>query len=280
MADRWRQFLLSALRVPAEPRPPAGSLDSLEVFRASEKAYRLRLAGWAVKQFFAVAGFLIVVLLPVEWIPFRVPRVLEQISVSLGVEPTGPERPSGRRRVTWSDIDRPLTWIEIGFLPLVVAQAALGLALIRLDWEMRWYIMTDRSLRIREGIWSVHEKTLTLTNVQNVIVEKNPLQRLLGIGNVRVRTAGGGDGEGEGHGRERLQKLLHVALLEHVDDPERLRDKILIRLRAAKDAGLGDPEDDRAEIGRPEGPSVSMLVAANELLDEVRALRNAFESKR
>ena len=52
----------------------------------------------------------------------------------------------------------------------------LTFALVRLDYELRWYIVTDRSLRIREGVTSLRESTMTFANIQHIAVRQGPLQ--------------------------------------------------------------------------------------------------------
>lgn len=64
-------------------------------------------------------------------------------------------------------------------LPDVVAYVA-----IHLRFDTTWYVMTERSLRIRRGIWVLHETTITFENVQNVVVNQGPVQRFFGIANV------------------------------------------------------------------------------------------------
>src|SRR5207249_3022813 len=66
------------------------------------------------------------------------------------------------------------------------------LAVLRLDYEKRWYVVTDRSLRIREGVVKVREMTVNFANIQNISISQGPLQRILGIADLRVDTAGGG----------------------------------------------------------------------------------------
>lgn len=56
-------------------------------------------------------------------------------------------------------------WFEMLGLVLIVLQAPLIYTLARLDYELRWCIVTDRSLRIREGIASVRESTMTFANI-------------------------------------------------------------------------------------------------------------------
>jgi hypothetical protein len=80
--------------------------------------------------------------------------------------------------------------IELLGLGLFLVQMPFSLAAARLNYEMRWYIVTDRSLRLREGIFGVREMTLTFANVQNIAIRQGPLQRALGLADVVVRTAG------------------------------------------------------------------------------------------
>ena len=63
---------------------------------------------------------------------------------------------------------------------------------MHLRYDTTWYVLTNRSLRIRRGIWMIHETTITYENVQNVSVNQGPLQRIFGIADVLVQTAGGG----------------------------------------------------------------------------------------
>lgn len=287
MFTQVRDTALELLRVPAEPQPPLGTAGSLRVFRASKRWYQLQLALWSFKQVLAIGGIVFVVLLPLESIPFGVPEPMVAAALRLGIEPTGePDQPGGPATIDWGDIERPLLAFEVLGIVLLVFQAAVSYALLRLDWELRWYMTTDRSLRIREGTWQIREKTLTLANVQNVTVDSNPIQRLLGIANVNVRTAGGGSGSGRTQHGGHTQKSdqLHEAVLRHVEDAPAIRDLILARLKAIKGAGLGDPDDHRAapvDAMRDRRPSPdaarrspAVLVAAQAVLHEARALRS------
>ena len=162
-----------------------------------------------------------------------------------------------------------------GIIALVI-QMPVTYTMVRLDYEMRWYIVTDRSIRIREGVASVREMTMTFANVQNLAIEQGPVQRLLKISDLRVRTAGGGGGE---HSDEEIEKLagsLHIGYLRGVDNAKEIRDSILSRLRQLKDSGLGDPDDRSAAAqGQAAMPPTSpaTLAAAQSLLTEAQNLR-------
>jgi len=147
-------------------------------------------------------------------------------------------------------------------------------ALAKVEFEQHWYIVTDRSLRIRTGVVSLSESTMSFANLQQVEVKQGPFQRFLGLADVRVRSAGGGD-----HGEEEGEPL-HTGVFHSVENAEEIRDLILARLKAFREAGLGDP--DRASSAEPsasEAPGISAetLEAAREVLRQTRALREAQE---
>lgn len=249
MFERVRGLLLGALRVPAEPTPPQGARDT-RVFRASERYYRYKLVRWALSQAGTLIGLVtgIMTLRAVPALP----------DLWLGLETAA---------VAGFQLQVPFTY-----------------AALRLDFELRWYIVTDRSLRIREGLGTIREQTMTFANIQNIRVRQGPLQRLLGIADVEVRSAGGG-GKTSGSGESRRD--MHVGLFRGVDDADAIRTAVLDRIRRYRDAGLGDPDDEAPEAHTPlaapaaasspdaiaAGPS--LLDAARELAAEARALREA-----
>ena len=143
-------------------------------------------------------------------------------------------------------------------------------SLVRLGFEQHWYIVTDRSLRIRTGILRLQESTMSFANVQQVEIRQGPVQRLLGLADVCVRSAGGGDSTAgpKGHGQE---ASLHTGIFEGVSNAVEIRDLILERLRKFREAGLGDLEDRGSSSPAVAGGSPAQAVA--ELLAETRALR-------
>jgi membrane protein YdbS with pleckstrin-like domain len=246
--ERW-------LRVPPPPDPPAGSAESVRRFRAAPGYFRYRVLGWVVKQLGAVWG----------------------LAVGFTVIENVPELP-------FSSL---LLYAEAVGVAGFVLQLPLTFLLLRLDYHFRWYLVTDRALRIREGVALVREQTMSFANVQNLSTEQGPVQRLFGIADLKVRSAGGG-GKSEGEPGEAGKKDLHLGYFRGVDDAEGIRDLILGRLRGLKDAGLGDPDEPVEPAARagavaeaePSAPAsdrapASVLGAARELLAEARALRAA-----
>jgi uncharacterized membrane protein YdbT with pleckstrin-like domain len=240
MPEVLKSLLLRVLRVPAEPTAPQGG-RVIRVFRAAPGYLRLKLAMWGLQQLATAAGLVFGLVLVSAAL-----REVEHAWVRAGL--------LAIETIAWG-----------GFL----LQLPFTLAVLWLDFDMRWYILSDRSLRIREGILSVREKTLTFANIQQISIRQNPLQRVLGIADVQVSTAGGGSARGE-HGGG-LGESMHEAFFRGVDNAEEIRAAIRERVRLHRDAGLGDPDE-------PDATPSAALAAAEELRDEMRALRRALAS--
>ncbi len=250
MYDWLKGLILPWLRIEdSEPHPPAGheSHEMLRIERADPGFLRLRLLQWRL---YAVAWAVVVVL----------------ASVAMLVA------------------DWRLLLLVIPLVLFAVAKAATFYVTTRLDYEMRWYVITDRSLLIREGVWNVQEITITFANAQNVRVTQGPLERWFGFSNVEVETAGGG-GSGE-PGSTR-----HRARLSGLANPQEVRGVILDVIRQQRTAGLGDPDDLEAERLPARGVSEAWSTDAasssavslpgdllREVWSEARALRVALES--
>jgi len=172
----------------------------------------------------------------------------------------------------------PVLWIVkiLGILAYLV-QLPVTYAITRLDYELRWYMVTDRSLRIRHGVWKVAESTMSFANIQQVVVSQGPVQRLLGLADVKVQSAGGGNTGHDSHGNVHATDDLHMGLFHSVTNAPEIRDLILERLRRFRESGLGDPEEkSHVPSALPTAPmtaSPDLLAAARELASEARALR-------
>jgi PH (Pleckstrin Homology) domain-containing protein len=249
--------LLRLLRVPAAPHLPAGDPGSARVFRASPQYWTLKLIGWTARQALPLAGFLFLMVM-LHQAPGYVAR---------------PGKP-GIPPLLFAGMVLLAKTLEKIALSLWLVQLPVSFALLRLDYEMRWYIVTDRAARLREGIVTLREMTFTLANVQDIRIGQGPLQRLLGLADVELRTAGGSDGEGEhgGHGQDATRNL-HLARFRGVDNAQAIRDLVVDRMKRARTAGLGDPDDAPRPDARP-GRS-DRDEAARELAAESARLRAA-----
>lgn len=157
----------------------------------------------------------------------------------------------------------------IAFVPDVFAYVA-----IHLRYDTTWYVISDRSMRIRRGIWIIHETTITFENIQNVKLKQGPLQRFFGISNLIVETAGAGGSSGEG-GKGGGSSIANQGIIEGIGNADELRALILDRLRMTRTTGLGDePAPDWAahspRITRSIGPAWTREHLA--VLGEIRDL--------
>lgn len=158
--------------------------------------------------------------------------------------------------------------LVIPLLLLATYKAAVLYMVARLDYEMRWYVVTGRSLLIRQGVWIVREITLTFANAQNVHVKQGPVERLFGFANVEVDTAGGGGKKDEQGARA------HRAVLRGLDNAQEVRTLILELLRRQRTVGLGDPDDHPRQARTPAAFNPALL---GEILLEAKGLRQSMQ---
>ena len=232
MYSALRAAAIRFLRLPVGPPnpPPGGAI--IRVFNASPKflTYRLLPVWIGSGVLFAVAVGVAVFAAAAGWIWFIVAALLALLALCYFVT---------------------------------------GYVTNRLEFEWRHYILTDRSVRIREGVIFLKESTLTFANVQNLRIRKGPIQQLFGIADVLVDTAGGaGGGKDEaGHAMQRG----HRGTIQGIENPTEIRDLVMGLLKKYRDAGLGDPDDHRHSAPAHEEDAERM----REILAEVKALRAA-----
>jgi membrane protein YdbS with pleckstrin-like domain len=258
-----RERLMAMLRMPPPPVPPDGD-ESVRVFRAAPNYFRYRVLAWLATQ----AGAGISLLIGLLWV--------------LG---GGPDLPSDSP-LRMSGVRLLIVAGEIVAVAAYLVQFIVSALLLRLDFEQRWYMVSDRSLRIREGLLKVEEKTMTFANVQQMTIQQNPLQRWLGIADLQVRTAGGG---GKATQEQHAKPDLHVGYFRGLADAAQIRDAIRERMRRHVDAGLGDPDDQDDVLSSagivPVAPGAAgpltglaeLAAAAAVLRDETRQLRQSLQ---
>lgn len=242
MYEPLKRLAAAILKVPLDPpEAPAGSPESTKVFRASPRYLTYKLVPFWIGVAVELAAFLPVLIVSVH----EGKTALVVVEALAGVA--------------------------------LAAGTFLGYCAIRLDYELRYYILTDRAIRIREGAWIMREMTLTHANVQDVSISQGPLQRLFGIADVVVQTAGGGAVAAQPGGQG------HLAMLAGVDDPQDVRDRIRAYLREHEDDGLGDAPERRAAQPETTGggglATPEALAALREMVEAARALRETAEGR-
>jgi membrane protein YdbS with pleckstrin-like domain len=230
MYTLFKSLVLRLMKAPTEPPdPPVGSHDSVLIYRASP-------------------GFLTYSLL-LFYLLSLLSYLLPLLLVGIGL------------------INREMPPLIIGLcIAPVLAAAQLFIYFgIRIDYDMRYYIVTDRSLRVREGALVVKEKTISYANVQNMRVVQGPLLRYFGIWHLKVDTAGGGAVEKGQPGTG-----AHQVQMAGIENAHEVRDLILMHVKErGAGTGLGDVDDDREEVTR------RPLLASSELVNTLRDLKQA-----
>ena len=240
MYSLFKNFALRIVKAPTEPpQAPAGSYDSVQVYRASPRYLTYRLLGFAL----------------VSLALFLLPVVLALAGVAKH--------------------DRAMVIAALVFVPLIAVIQFFVYFAVRIDYDMRYYIVTDRSMRVREGAFVVKEKTISYANVQNLRVVQGPLLRLLGIWNLRVDTAGGG-GEGKGEAGASSRQVQMAG----IENAHEVRDLILGHLKKrGVSSGLGDIDDRDDDAGSLGSASPEVVSALTELRTATSALRLVAEAR-
>ena len=237
----WR-FVTNWMSVPPVPPELVGADDDLiNAFRPAEGYLRYR------KLFFWIGLVLIDTALIGAWVALLIALPIAGIVLA------------------------PLFWFVI-IVPDILVYIGL-----HLRYDTTWYVLSDRTLRLRRGIWTIQEVTITYENIQNVSIRQGPIQRYFGISDVMVETAGGG-GQVGAHGQQSLGG--HHGLLEGISNPTEVRELIMAKWRAAKSAGLGDEpgpspgvnQASRRDDQRVPAGSAILGPAEQRMLEQIRDL--------
>ncbi len=256
MFETLRGLVTRWLRVPEAPEPPAGSEGTLTVFQPGERYVRYKMVGWWLGH----ASLFLFILSP---------TVLAPALILLGARLRSEAMWLGALAMCIVAVFCLLGWVAFMVATWVT---------VRMDRDLRWYMVTDRAVRIREGVWFVREMTLTFDNIQNVSVAQGPLQRYFGLADVQVQTAGGGGVQAGAEGA--AQDTLHTGFFRGVEDAAAIRDFLIERMRTGRDSGLGDPDDPAlARRATQQGLSPAAMAALREVAGQTRALRDVLAGK-
>ncbi len=208
-------IVLSVLRYPPEAADPEGSTQSIRVVSISPR-----------------------------YLAYRIVKLWLRLLAAFAVEET----------LLHTTLKGPVPFyakVAI-FLLIVGIPGAIGSFVTFVEYTVRSYKLSDRSLRIREGLLFVRETTMTFANVQNVSVSRGPLQGLFGISDLVMKTAGGGGG-GERH--RGLRPDLHVAHFHGLRDADEVRERVLALLEKTKGTGV-EPAHEWSEASAAAGPAL------------------------
>jgi len=245
MYDWIKKLVLRLLKVPPEPTDPMGDVKSLRVFRASYNFFRYRFYLWLFKNAFGLLSAAVVgAIVAMEF-----------------------HSKAGKH----FDDPASLSWIMVlivaGVLLYSLLQTLISYVGLRLDYELRWYKVSDRSLRIREGVVFVREMTMTFANIQNIEIVQGPIQRLFRIADLKVESAGGSIVAMPQKNRNPEMTGFHVAYFRGIDNAEEIRDLMRSRLEKYRTAGLG-VESTAAEMPAESGWTFD--AGSQPLLEQIR----------
>lgn len=244
-----KRVIARLLRIPLEPATiPAESGEFLESFNPAP--------GWIrIRQIRVVLGVLL--------------ALLGVAGAAIGWHFVNADKPP--------DLEGDLSLRILGALELVgaiviVLSGVIRLIFVRLQYDCTWYVLTTRALRIRRGLWVIHETTITYDNIQNVTVRQGPVERLFGLSDIEVETAGGGGSAESGGGSGQSS---HSGRIEGVVDPQRLRELIMTQVRLSRSSGLGDGDEpsvrlrgSESEAGAPDWGRMAEVLT--EIRDDLR----------
>lgn len=234
MYEGVKDLVLDLLSAPKEPpSPPSGPHTTQRTFRASQKFLNYRWLHLALGAIFLGTLFFIITIVLI--------------------------------------FSEPLIGLVAGF-SLAALWAMIFLSaffLVRLEYDMRYYIITDRSLRIRKGVLSILEQTLTFANIQNISIEQGPIERIFGISRLVVETAGGGSIVTQ----QQVQTAnFHQAVMDGLENAEEIRDLIRNYLKHIRtNSGIGDPN---AAAKRKRDFSDQEITTLREILQEIQTMKS------
>ncbi len=156
MLNAFTRLFTRWFRIPPDPQPPRGSAESVQVFRASRNYFKLALVRWGFRQLGTLIGIVLALSLgqaflggDLELARSDVDAALEQIPLApwaqrvlaITIEPVAGE--PDQVAVSFGPL---LFWLELIGIGFFVLQLPLSYMMVRLDYALRWYIVTDCSL--------------------------------------------------------------------------------------------------------------------------------------
>ena len=133
-----------------------------------------------------------------------------------------------------------------------------------LKFDTTWYLLSNRSMRIRRGIWVIHETTITFENIQNVRLTQGPIERFFRFANLIVDTAGGGaSADGQTHGKA------HQGMMVGLANATEVRDSIMAKVRQSQSTGLGDERHETGLRGATSGFSAVDIELLADIRDQI-----------
>ena len=269
MKQRLQNVLLHWLKIPDAPLEPLQGATIVYTTSSSQRYHRFLIYKWWILQIVGAIGLFSPFFLP--YLEALVNNLAERwnflgLFTFIGLFLRGE---------TWF-----LSWADESWLPggiyTLLAFALIGylyqfifsLVQLWLEKHTRSYLVTDRGIQLREGVWQLHELNMRWSQIEDVTLKQRFWQRWFNIADVVVRSAGGSSSS-----EDERQSKAHTAVFRDIAQPAAFRDLLRSRINAT----LAAPAQPALEPSSSTPAPATALSAAQQLLEEMRALRTLLE---
>jgi putative membrane protein len=156
--------------------------------------------------------------------------------------------------------DSLLTYYILMALTSLVAAPFMGLYLYFRYHTMR-YRFDSEGISKSWGILFHHEIVLNYSRIQDIHLQSNFIERLLGLARIEIQTASGGGGE--------------EMSIEGMENVEQIRDYLYSKMRGAKTPVRHQQQPQQ----QPQQPASELAAVMHEIAGELRRIRKELESR-
>jgi membrane protein YdbS with pleckstrin-like domain len=216
-----KQIICFFLKLPPELGDPEGTPRETKKFKAASGYFWYVFFIWILRQ---SAGFIFYL-------------------IFLGGLIGGHSSSGGNKAISLVLISAAVIFMLVG----IFIEVAISFIAIWMDYEMRWYALGPRILRIREGSLNLREITVSYANIQNIFISQGPIQKLLGIADIKIKTAGGGGRRqrvGSENSRERGVIHMHEACLRGIENFEEIKKYLAEKIKKYQNPSFGALPDE------------------------------------
>ena len=263
LSDKLYVSTSKALEIPQEPLDPKGEAV-IRAFKPAPRYAGYRLVRWVFTQLGVFIPFAL----------FLIPREVHHFFEQFGMDWIQyMDYNSQWQEKIPGPLQNPVKIILFGGY---IVQLMFSFVATFLSAKSQAYLLSDRSLRIRRGLWIYKEITLSLKNIQQVKISQNILERLWGIGTVEVRTAGGGAVSKKD---EKNNDKSHTGELVGLLDPFDMRELVNTAIENASSAAATTPSPNIGAGSYATAQSPELQQAIQELSLASKSLRHAIANQ-
>lgn len=130
----------------------------------------------------------------------------------------------------FSSLNQDILWIKKEEIPKYITIIAIFILIsyfiyLELKYRAHFYMLTDSELVIQEGIFNTKIDIIPYIKIQNVNLSRSIIERIVGVGTVRIEPAGKNIGEAE-------------VIIFWIMDYEKVLAEIFAKIEEAKKKGM------------------------------------------